>query len=621
MPAISSPLAQTFTVEADPEREITGRFLTSVDVYFQAKDDNLPITMEIRSVINGRPGNKVLPFSRVVKNTADVNVSDTAATATTFTFPSLVFVEIETEYALLLKCATPDYNVWVTRMGDIDIGGTRTISKQPHVGILFKSHASTSLYTSGEGDLKFAVKTAKFDIAAAGLVTLTNDDVPTVTLGRDSIIMDETTTLKIKHPDHHMYATSNNVTIAGVVSGASTTLNGAMTAAATTLILTSGTNFDDTSGKYSKLANNLWYIKIDDEIMTYTTISTNAVSGLSRGVDSTTAATHVDGATVFLYQANKIPFTEINKTHTALANIEIDSYTVSLDTTPVTDGSAGITEFGGTSVTATENAMMDYMQTIIGAMELQNVFISAKAITTSATSPGGTQTSFTSGRNNKTSVPDVTFPLNDNYRFEFPHMIASAINETNELSSLRSYQTELTLTSQTESLSPVLDLDRSSVIAISNRLNNVDSSSDVYPTTDYVSSELAEGDQNASIYLTKQVTLESLATSLKVLFAAHRPATNDIKVMYKILGVDESVDFDSLGFRYFNDDGSADTTVQPSADINDFQDYVYTAGVTDDGIGTPLQEFISFQIKIIMQGTNTSTPPRLKDLRILALAT
>ena len=355
--------------------------------------------------------------------------------------------------------------------------------------------------------------------------------------------------------------------------------------------------------------------------MTYTTISTNAVSTLSRGVDSTTAAVHADGATVYLYQTHKIPFTEINKTHTAIANIEIDSYTVTLPTTPVTDGSAGTTEFGGTSATATENAMMDYMQTIIGALELENVAISSKAITTSATSPGGTQTSFTSGRSNKTDVPDVTFPLNDNYRFEFPHMIASAINETNELSSLRSYQTELTLTSQTESLSPVLDLDRSSIIAVSNRLNDVDSSSDVYPTSEYVSSELAEGDQNAAIYLTKQVTLENLATSLKVLFAAHRPSTNDIKVMYKVLGADESVDFETLGFRYFNTTGGPDTTVQPSADINDFQDYVYTAGITDDGIGTPLQEFISFQIKIIMQGTNTSTPPRLKDLRILALAT
>ena len=186
---------------------------------------------------------------------------------------------------------------------------------------------------------------------------------------------------------------------------------------------------------------------------------------------------------------------------------------------------------------------------------------------------------------------------------------------------MRSYQTELTLTSQTESLSPVLDLDRSSIIAVSNRLNDVDSSSDVYPTSEYVASTEAAGDQNAAIYLTKQVTLEALATGLKVLFAAHRPSTNDIKVMYKILGADESVDFESLGFRYFNDDGSADTTVQPSADINDFQDYIYTAGVTDNGIGVPLTEFISFQIKIIMQGTNTSTPPRIKDLRILALAT
>ena len=621
MPAISSPLAQTFTVEADPEIDITGRFLSSVDVYFGAKDDNLPITMEIRNVINGYPGGKVLPFSRVVKNTGDVNVSATGATATTFTFPSLVFVEIETEYALVLKCASPDYNVWITRLGDTDIGGTRTISKQPHIGVLFKSQSSTTLFPSPEEDLKFSIKAAKFDIDAAGLVSLTNDDVPTVTLSRDPIIMDETTTLKINHPDHHMYATSNNVTIDGVVSGASTTLNGAITAAATTLTLTSGTNFDDTSGKYSKLANNLWYIKIDDEIMTYTTISTNAVSGLTRGANSTTAATHADGTTVYLYQANKIPFTEINKTHTALSNIEIDSYTVSLTTTPVTDGSGGTTEFGGISVTATENAMMDYMQTIIGALELQNTSISSKAITTSATSPSGTETSFTSGRNNKTTVPDVIYPLNDNYRFEFPHMVASAINETNELSSLRSYLTELTLKSATTSLSPVIDLDRNSLIAVSNRLNNVDSSSDVYPTSDYVSSEAADGDQNAAIYLTKQVTLENLATSLKVLFAAHRPSTNDIKVMYKILGADESVDFQDLGFRYFNDDGSADVTVQPSADINDFQDYVYTAGVTDDGIGDPLPEFIAFQIKIIMQGTNTSTPPRLKDLRILALAT
>ena len=50
-------------------------------------------------------------------------------------------------------------------------------------------------------------------------------------------------------------------------------------------------------------------------------------------------------------------------------------------------------------------------------------------------------------------------------------------------------------------------------------------------------------------------------------------------------------------------------------------DHEYTAGVSDDGIGNPLQEFISFQIKIIMQGTNCAEPPRLRALRCLALGT
>ena len=34
-----------------------------------------------------------------------------------------------------------------------------------------------------------------------------------------------------------------------------------------------------------------------------------------------------------------------------------------------------------------------------------------------------------------------------------------------------------------------------------------------------------------------------------------------------------------------------------------------------------LEEFISFAIKIRMQGINSSEPPRIKDLRAIALAT
>ena len=86
------------------------------------------------------------------------------------------------------------------------------------------------------------------------------------------------------------------------------------------------------------------------------------------------------------------------------------------------------------------------------------------------------------------------------------------------------------------------------------------------------------------------------------------------------MGAQDSVDFDDLDYQFFNTDGSPDSFVNPSLDQDDFQEYVFSAGVTDDGIGE-LEEFISFSIKIVMQGTNSSEPPRIKDLRAIALAT
>ena len=179
----------------------------------------------------------------------------------------------------------------------------------------------------------------------------------------------------------------------------------------------------------------------------------------------------------------------------------------------------------------------------------------------------------------------------------------------------------ITFTSQNSNVSPVIDLDRRSFIAIGNRLNNIDSSSDVFPTTDFVASTEPDGDQNSAIYLTKAVTLEQSATAIRVVFSAHKQNTSEIKVLFKTLKTSDSADFDELGYEFFNTDGSPDNTVPNSLVKTDFQEYVYTAGVNDDGVGLPLDEFIQFQIKIVMQGTDAAKPVRIKDLRAIALST
>ena len=346
------------------------------------------------------------------------------------------------------------------------------------------------------------------------------------------------------------------------------------------------------------------------------TLSSLNVSSITRAQDTTTAVAHVDNATVELYQINKTPLTEINKVHTSIANIDMDSYTISLTNAPTVSGSSDTTEVGGNEVYASENYRYETIKPVVKALEFPKTNIGLTLGSTSGTSPSGTETSFT-----KVSDDEEKILLNKNTDLDRTNVVASNVNEQNELSSRKSLTMDFTLFSSLSSVSPVIDLDKSSAILIGNRFDNIDSSSDVYPTTDYVASTEPDGDSNSAIYITKKVALENPATSLKVKLAANKTSTADIKVLFKVLRSDDSFDFDELGYEFFNTDGSPDATVNSSLKSTDFQEYTYSAGIKDDGVGETLGEFSQFSIKIVMQGTNAAAPPRIRDLRIIALAT
>jgi len=617
------PLAQTFVV-LDTETAssgVTGAFLTSCDIFFFEKDATYPVTMEIRNVINGAPGPKILPFGRKTLQSGEITTSTDGNTATTFTFDSPIYVQPATEYSICLLANTPDYKVWISDLGTQDTAGNE-ITDQPHVGVLFKSSNNSTWTPSQTQDMKFSMKRAKFDTTAAGLVTLQNQTLPALSLRNNPLEMtDASTALKINHAGHGMYSTSNNVTIAGVKSGATTTLAGAISDTATSITLTSGTNFDDTSGKYSRDASNVYLIIIDDEIISYSTISGTGITSATRAAKSTTAVSHANGATVELYQIHKVPLSDINTTHTAIANIQQDSYTVVTSTTPVVDGAGSTSTMGGSVVTATENAQYDVSTTNMGLLIPARTKIDAGFLVTSGTSPSGSETPFTK------STTSRALPLQDNYYWSTTNLVASGINETNEMAGTKSLSIPITLSSDLDLLSPVIDTQRMSMVAVANQINQIDSSSDVFPTSTYRAMTEPEGDNHSAIYLTKKINLETPATSLRVLFDAAREPDADIKVLFKILRVDDAFDFDEMSFTFFNDDGTVagsggpDVSTRPSENINEFLEHEYTAGVTDDGIGSPLEEFVSFQIKIVMRTTNQTEPPKLKNLRVLALAT
>ena len=228
-----------------------------------------------------------------------------------------------------------------------------------------------------------------------------------------------------------------------------------------------------------RTAANEWHIKIDDEIMKYTGISGTSVTSITRAQGGTTAATHANGATVELYQLHKVPLTEVNKTFTAIANIGIDDYTVLLSTSPVIAGS-GVAENGGSAVTATENVQYDVAQPTVSTLEPAGTSVSSMIRPTTGVSPSGSQTPFS-----LTSLANaIVSPLGENYEYAVPQLVASQINETNEMGGSKSLVLDVNLNSSHQNLSPVIDTKRASLFCISNRINNIDSSSDVYPTTD-----------------------------------------------------------------------------------------------------------------------------------------
>ena len=172
------PLAQTFTVD-----DKTGIFVTKVDVFFRTKAESAPVTFHIRETKLGQPARRVLPFSEVSLDPDQVNLSDDGTVPTTFTFKSPVYLEGETEYAMVLMSHATDYNVYISRLGEPDIttlGGGESdqviVSEQPLLGSLFKSQNASIWTPSQYEDLKFKLYRANFK--STGSVSFFNPLLP-----------------------------------------------------------------------------------------------------------------------------------------------------------------------------------------------------------------------------------------------------------------------------------------------------------------------------------------------------------------------------------------------------------------------------------------------------------
>ena len=278
---------------------------------------------------------------------------------------------------------------------------------------------------------------------------------------------------------------------------------------------------------------------------------------------------------------------------------------------------------GGEVVRATQNIQFETFTPLVEFMTPSDTSLAGNIRTVSGTSANGSEVSFADQGFESVSLTGIT-------HLTSPRIIASKVNEQDKLTALpggKSFTQELIFTTNDSNVSPVVDLDRLSMVATTNRINQ--------PISDYKSDSRVNSmfaDPNAAIYITKVVQLENPATALQVKFAAFRHNTSDIRVLYRLIRSDGVVSESPYelfpGFRNLTDttgdgfgdqlinsrdsDGTPDRFVPASRTLNEFRDYQFTAN--------DLVEFSGFQIKLIMTGTSQAYVPRIRDFRSIALA-
>ena len=581
------PLAQTFLIDIK-----NGCFLTKVDIFFQSKDSTLPVTLEIRNTVNGYPGKRVLPFSKVTLNPENVSTSSNASTPTTFTFKSPVYVEENGEYCIVLYTDSINYKVWISELGQNELGTDRRISQQPYAGVLFKSQNASTWTADQLQDLKFTLYRAQFDNSTTGRFSVVNESLPFQRLPVNALkFKGNSKVVTVIHPSH------------GFVNGSSVQITG----------------FD---GAYN------------------------------------------------------IPAANVNATHT-VGNVLIDSYTITVGN--IADRSISHTS---SNIRATRDLTFSVLQPVI---EFRNFTGTSVAFTANVT-PGNVATS--------AKDAPISILANENNYFPAVKAVKSTVNETGSGAARKSLEIVATLSSTLENLSPVIDINRTSAIVVSNKIDNVtganvlfvhDTSNvltsnsniafsgniittnnplvanilgtlhvgkslqissnsgvnanviisrvtndergnanvEVYYTfatqpissgnivtlvqrDSFVDERAYLGGSAAAKYVTKQVTLEYPSRFLKIMFSSNVPRQGEIDVYYRILPQGSQIPLGQQNYILAQPLFPLQKTENPRT----FYDVNYEI---DD-----LPLFTAVTVKIVFRSSNSSQVPSIKDLRIIA---
>ena len=184
---------------------------------------------------------------------------------------------------------------------------------------------------------------------------------------------------------------------------------------------------------------------------------------------------------------------------------------------------------------------------------------------------------------------------NRNFFFASSRVISGSENKSVNHSSVDSFDLRCEFESTDSGLSPIIDMNRLSLFAIQNRINN-----ETEGTT-------ANAGLNVSKHITKAITLDEPADFADVFISVKKPGATDVELYWR---ASDDADADLNNVTYTLQD-TVDSVAIPTND-NKFQEVHYFCDPL--GSGSP---FAKIQFKIVMKSSNSAVVPEIKDFRAI----
>lgn len=594
------PLAQTFVVSDC----LDGVMITKLDLFFDTAGLR-PIIVQLVNTKDGFPGQKIL--AQKVLNPKDVVTSTDASVATSVEFDSPVFLAQDVTYAILVKVDEPGCKIYYSELGGVNLGDNRNVSRNPLTGTMFLSQNGGTWTPHQTRDLKMTLHRADF-VDTIASIEFKNSRNGFTTLQTDPFETAPNTNKVRVTQRNHGFTVGDTVTIDGVPSG----FYGANST-------TNGIPHTELNGQHTIVApvtTDTYVIEVTAGNVVGTTagLSNDFVGGANIQATRNLCGDIIQPSltnirfsdTSLTYDLN---IADVANTFTGYTpvpdngNVYFDErkYVFSVDNQSATRGYSA-------QLKATMNTLNSFVSPMIDSQRVSLCMVANRidnltedqvnetAFDDRTAVSANTNVAFSNTNGTITTTDSATRDLFDTLDIGKYITTSGASNTNNNKKYLITNYTN-DGTTATLTVSPVPGTDEAATASVT-----------IVQHEKFLADIAPEGATNLANYVTRRFTLENPSTAIKILYEMNRPAGSEVDVYYKVLTDGAEKEFDDIGW------------IETATELSDSPDDNPEVFRERTHLVEGLSAFSAIAVKFAFKSSNTAFVPRIKNLRVIALA-